>query len=108
MNSTKHQGRRGTLVSKLLTMQTEAMRAFTVAEFYLAIGRAVRYLLRHGWPMDTVAGRIGLPTSECHLALKYADSPDVLKLRALVENWSWEKIKQSVVLVRTQPSPISG
>src|SRR5262245_19693420 len=72
------------------------VRFVTMAEFYLSLGRAVRLRLRHGATLEEISCGSGLPIYECLLTLQYAESDEVLKFQALVENWSWEKIKENL------------
>jgi len=101
MHLTHHQGQETDYQSR----QEELLRAclaifglrvVTVAEFFLSLGRAVRYRLRHGLPLDQIANGYGLPISECLLVLQYAESSDAFKLQALVEDWSWQKIREGL------------
>ena len=109
MANTNKQGQNEQLRGERITLQREAaMRPATVAEFYLAVGQAVRWRLRHGLPQEAMARGIGLPVSECMLALRYAESPDWLKLRALVEDWLWKTIKDRVQPAQKPAQRMSG
>ncbi len=79
-----------------LRMRKKISPLITAAEFYLAVGTVVHFAVGRGIPLHQVCRRLGLPTSACLLAREYANSPDWLKLRALVEDWSWDEIKEKV------------
>ncbi|MBI3836626.1 MAG: hypothetical protein HY288_01660 [Planctomycetia bacterium] len=68
----------------------------TEADFYLAAGKTIRRQLRRGHQIDVIARALDIPLAEGLFALRYAGSSPALILRALVENWSWTKIKRSV------------
>ncbi|MBI1903721.1 MAG: hypothetical protein HY000_16770 [Planctomycetes bacterium] len=68
----------------------------TEAEFYLNAGRTVRRRIRRGHRPPAIARALDMSVVEAFYALRYAESSPSLVLRALVEAWSWEKIKQSL------------
>ena len=79
-----------------LRIKRDRMEAKSEAEFYLATGNVVVHFVRGGAPLDVVARRFNQPVSDCWLYMRYAESSDSFKLRALVEEWPWEKIKQQL------------
>jgi hypothetical protein len=81
------------------------LRLVPAAEVYLFIGRTVRYALRRGDSLQCIARDAGLPIAECLLAVTYADSPDWLKFRAIVEEWPWNTIKQALAASRNSYRP---
>ncbi|MBI3466432.1 MAG: hypothetical protein HY000_25750 [Planctomycetes bacterium] len=107
-HNTNKWDRRAELLGVRLRAEVKAARPVSVAEFYLAVGQAVRRALRGGLPREAIARGIGLPICECELALVYANSADWLKLRALVEDWSWKRIKDSLRSVATPSQRMSG
>ncbi len=65
-------------------------------EFLLRLGSLVRFLTRHGAGLSQTAGEIGYGEKLCTLAITFAVAPDVLKLRALVEDWNVLKIRSEL------------
>ena len=74
----------------------ERPRRITEAEFYLTVGKIMRKWLRRGRHPETLVHGPEIPLVESMFALRYVDSSPALILRALVEDWSWNKIKQSL------------
>ncbi len=66
-------------------------------DIYLAVGRAVRDCLRLGLPLQFIAQTTEMTVDECWLASKFAESSNGFKLQALVEDWSWSKIKAELI-----------
>lgn len=69
------------------------------AELYLSVGEAVRTCLQQGLPLPFIAERIRTTVEQCLLALRFAESPNSLKLEALVEEWPWAKIVSELTAV---------
>ena len=65
------------------------------AEALLELGRRVRRQLRHGAEIEDAGEEFKLPR-ECRMALEFVCSSDVLKLRALVEDWPLDRIAQEL------------
>jgi hypothetical protein len=80
----------------------ECEAVITEAEFYLNAGRTVRRQLRHGRSPQAIARVLQMSVSEALDALRFAESSPALLLRALLEAWSWERIKQNL---RDWPKP---
>ena len=96
MGNFDERGRNRKSLAGGLRMRKKTSPHLTAAEFYLAVGRVVHFAVDQGIPLNQLGRRLGLPTSACLLAREYASSPDWLKLRALVEDWSWDEIKEKV------------
>lgn len=58
----------------------------------LGVGEVVRRYCRRGVPVLDAARQLQSTTDYCQLALAFTGSSDLLKLRALVEDWSVERI----------------
>ena len=68
----------------------------TCAELLLEVGRRVGKHIRHGASFADVAELVEFPADYCHLALAFACASDLVKLRALVEIWPWERIAREL------------
>src|SRR5262245_31022944 len=77
-------------------MAVMSRRGGSKCELFLTFGRMVRARLRLWVSLEAIARSTGLSPLDCALALAFAEGPDWLKLRALVEDWSWLEIKQQV------------
>jgi dolichol kinase len=75
---------------------TESLPSGSDGELFLTFGRMVRARLRLWVSLEAIARSTGLSPLDCALALAFAEGPDWLKLRAMVEDWSWLEIKQQV------------
>ena len=96
MSRTDRRGWNRAVLAERIGARDERPRRITEAEFYLTIGKIMRKWLRRGCHSETLAHRLEIPLVESMFALRYADSSPALILRALVEDWSWKKIKQSL------------
>ena len=68
----------------------------TEADMYLTAGKIVRWGVRRGYRVEVISRAIGLSLSEGFSALCYAEGSPRLILEALVEGWTWERIKSSL------------
>ena len=68
----------------------------TCAELLLEVGRRVRKHIRYGAAMADVAKLAEFPVDYCQLALAFACASDLVKLRASVEDWPWERIAREL------------
>lgn len=66
----------------------------TEAEFCLAVGRLLKRLVRRGVRIETLARQYHISVSEGLSAVQYADSSPAMILRALIEDWTWDRIKR--------------
>ena len=62
------------------------------AELLLECGRFVHHQVHRGIEIKQVSEQLQATPDHCVLALAFAISSDVLKLRAMVEDWSYERI----------------
>jgi dolichol kinase len=84
-------------MNQLLTAGTARQpRSISDSELFLILGNAVRARVRLRIPLETVAQSVGLSPFDCILALAFAEGSDRIKLRAMVEDWSWAEIKEHV------------
>ena len=98
MSNAGRRDRTKQFLGERLRLQQRTEAAVTPAEYFLTLGKIVKRFERGGVSLDSICRRIGLPVAECLLARLYAESPDSLKLRALVEKWSWQRIMEQVRL----------
>src|SRR5262245_41589574 len=75
------------------------------AELAIAFGRSVRARLKLQISLDTIAHSSGLPRADCLAALQFAEGPDWLKFRALVDEWPWPEIKRRIQLIDSCNTP---
>ena len=69
------------------------------AEALLELGRAGCKQLRHGAGIEQVSRRFQSTPDTCQLALEFRNATDLLKLRAMVEAWSRERIVRELAEV---------
>lgn len=96
MSHTNKRGRNREMHALRVSSQDDTHGPITEAEFYLAEGKTIRRQLRRGYHLHVITRALGMPLAEGSFALRYAGSSPALILRALVENWSWTKIKRSL------------
>lgn len=66
------------------------------AEFLLECGRIYRKRMRRGDGTGEASGQLLMHPRFCRLALAFAGSSDVLKLRAMVEDWPLPRIRREL------------
>ncbi|MGD9720115.1 MAG: hypothetical protein AB7O59_08240 [Pirellulales bacterium] len=96
MSHTNTRGRNREIHGVRIGAPDDIQGLITEADFYLVAGKTIRRRLRRGHQVDAVARALGIPLAECLFALRFAGGSPAVILRALVENWSWTKIKQSL------------
>lgn len=74
----------------------EDINIISDAEYYLLVGRGAIKRLRRGSKIGSVCQAFELPADEVIFALHYARSSSVLQFRALVEDWTWLRIKAAL------------
>lgn len=62
------------------------------AELFVGLGTAVLRRIRRGAGIEEVSRELHTASDLCQLALAFSVSSDVLKLRALVEDWPLDRI----------------
>jgi hypothetical protein len=62
------------------------------AEWLLELGRDVNRQIRRGAGIEEVSQKFQTTVDTCKLSLVYYRSSDVLKVRAMVEDWSPERL----------------
>jgi hypothetical protein len=62
------------------------------AEWLLTVGKFVRKHIRRGAGIEEVATRLQVEEDTCKLAVVFFESSDSLKLRAIVEDWTWARL----------------
>lgn len=62
------------------------------AEWLLELGKCVNRQMRRGAGIEEVAQQLFANPVHCKLALVLYRASDVFKLRAMVEDWSWERL----------------
>ena len=68
----------------------------TEAEYLLAVGKLIQGRLRRGLDIAGLASVMSRP-DDCEVGLAFAESPTALIFRALVEDWTYEQIKTTVL-----------
>lgn len=94
MHHTNKRGWNRETCARRLFARDESGHVVAEAEFCLAVGRLLRRLVRRGMRIETIARQYHVSVAECMSAIQYADSPPKMILRALVEDWTWDKIKR--------------
>ena len=62
--------------------------AATTGERLLQLGKRARFLIRKGARLGQVSDTLGIGSRTCMLALAFRSAPDVMKFRAMVEEWN--------------------
>lgn len=62
------------------------------AEWLLDLGRCVNKQMKRGAGIEEVARQLFANPEHCKLALVLYRASDVFKLRAMVEDWKWERL----------------
>ena len=70
--------------------------AENTAELLLELGRRARKEIRRGAGIEEASGQLGITTRYCELALAFVCSSDLTKIRAMLEDWSAERIVQEL------------
>lgn len=83
----------------------EATECLPEAELAIAFGRSVRARLKLRISLDTIASSCGMSPGDCMAAVQFAEGPDWIKFRALMDDWSWNEIKRRVQLAGTRDAP---
>ena len=80
------------------------------AELLFDLGRAVARQVRRGAEIADIAKPLRATADHCALALAFVRSSDVVKLRAMVEDWSLPQITQELAggLVTTEFASIAS
>ena len=73
-------------------------------ELVIDFGRCLQKRMRSGAGLREASERLQSTSAYCHLALAFASANDLIKLRALVEDWSLERIAEE--LGQPQPVPL--
>ena len=74
----------------------------SLAEIICNEGRSIRRHMRCGAGIEEAAKALHLSPAACAIALRFCSSSDLLKLRAMVEDWSLPRIVVELGLL--QPS----
>lgn len=74
-------------------------------EALLDLGRAMHKQFRRGAGFDDASRRLHTSPFQCELALEFFEAGDLLRLRALVEDWSWQRIARELALGELPCSP---
>lgn len=82
--------------------RSRQLKASSPAEFLLECGRALYAKVRRGVGIDDAAKQSQSPLDYCALALAFVRSSDLLKLRAMVEDWTCERIARELGMTRTE------
>ena len=64
------------------------------------VGRAVRKQLRRGDEIKEVARQLDCPCGFCKLALAFVNASDLLKFRAIVEDWPLKQVIEELGFAR--------
>ena len=59
--------------------------------------RRLREQMRRGAGLEEASQELQLRLDQCRLALTFADSEDLLKLRAMVEDWPRDRIEAEFI-----------
>jgi hypothetical protein len=78
------------------------------AEWLLSVGKFARKQIRRGAGIEEVATRLEIEADTCKLAVVFYESSDTLKLRAIVEDWTWARLVSELAgayRIQRQPEP---
>jgi hypothetical protein len=67
-------------------------------------GRRLQKKIRGGAGLEEASQRFHSTSAYCHLAITFAGTSDLIKLRAMVEDWSLDRIVEE--LGQPQPVPL--
>lgn len=73
-------------------------------ELVIDFGRRVQKKMRSGAGLEEVSRRVRSTMPYCQLAVDFAGASDLVKFRAIVEEWSLDEI--AAELGQTQPVPL--
>jgi hypothetical protein len=71
-------------------------------ELVIDFGRRIQKKIRGGAGLEEVSRRTRSTTPYCNLAIAFANASDLIKLRAMVEDWSLDRIADEI----GQPQPV--
>ncbi len=77
----------------------EDIHVISEAEYYWFVGISARSQLQKGNSLESIGRRYRLATEDVTAAMCFAGGSDVLVLHALVEEWSWARIKSRLHVV---------
>ena len=83
-------------MSRSLRQADQPMTFGNWAESLLELGRRIRRPVRQGTGIEDVSQEFHVDRDYCQLALEFVSSSDLLKLRALVEDWPLERIAEQL------------
>ncbi len=72
--------------------ENETVLPANCAEWLHDLGKCVNKQMRRGAGIEEVARLLFANPQHCKLALVFFRAADVLKLRAMVEEWNWERL----------------
>src|SRR5207247_722689 len=70
--------------------------AMNCAELLIDLGRGVRQMMRRGAGLEEVSRHVRSTPAQCRLALAFLEQSDRVKLRSMVEDWSYRRIVEEV------------
>ena len=73
-------------------------------ECLLRLATLVSFLIRHGSGLDEVVRALGIGPRTCQLAMSFQTAPDLVKLRALVEDWNVLEIRSEIRTLHELPA----
>ena len=83
-------------MSRSVRQADQPMTFANWAESLLKLGRRIRRQVRQGTGIADLSQEFQVDRDYCQLAVEFASSSDLLKLRALVEDWPLERIAQQL------------
>ena len=83
-------------MSRSVRQTDQPMSLGNWAESVLQLGRRIRRQVRRGAEIEEVSNEFQVHRDYCQFALEFVGSSDLLKLRALVEDWPLERIAQQL------------
>jgi len=82
--------------SKRSDARDEDIQVLSDAEFYLLLGKRSRWGLSHPGCPELIRPAVQLAAADIVAARRFAESPSSFVLRALIEEWSWQRIKSEL------------
>ena len=79
-------------MASLRSEQQRATQPTTWSEWLLELGKQVERALKRGADIEEVSRKFQSSTETCKLALVFRRSSSVIRLRAMVEDWTREKL----------------
>ena len=83
-------------MSRTVRQADQPMTLGNWAESLLELGRRIRRQVRQGTGIADLSQEFQVARDYCQLAVEFVSSSDLLKLRALVEDWPLERITQQL------------